>query len=817
MKIKQFFHLVLACSLLLTAAACTEEVITKDGTDPTVPEGMQALTLKVGGISTGSVSKAGVIAKPEEVAVEDMTIYVFKYDPTLGDDDSDDNNYVLFDYWTYMKTPATGYTADSRSLHTFTLGGSGQFRTATVYVPKDAGKVKCVVTTGVGGALSRKNMKIYTLNDMGPGVDVGTLLSGIGVNTNNIYDFNTFSIENYTYIPFVGNKVWERYYAPVTLNDIKQDFWTELPLINASYISNTGTTINPKYWKTPLSMTGETGLLDIDGQSGNSSQLSTTLQRHVARLDIINNNLAITKIELINLPTMTLLMPAVDGMPTLPSNIATLIMGRNSTPAAAPGVTTPDEPANTYSSYEAYTGAAATPFSAITRYVYPNLPYNTTDNTDYMPFIRVTIEGEATPFILPFQTRNPDTKEVTPVNLKSNNRYTLQFNKLGDNMLDYNIVIAPWVAGEDFTANLGQDVTQTQLDYVPAITAGQPWDDTNNSTQMIGDKLYLYYQTSNPYGCSWKFQTANTLGNTPPNILVSSSPASMGTRINPDDISPDNTNPGYTTQTVTLPFVETNACPYGTSWYVLQNPYNANKYSRVKVEYRVPNATAFNDMFLMEETNAAQTSAVTPVAFKSSHYNTEWPDQGALLGPSDANNLLGYPSYTAPDFTKLCPPVDDTELDGVDLSAKINKTLVDADGNSHYMISSASQDAPCLIRLFSTDDINVTPSYLTMWERIKGANGYYIRMVTVLADKEDRWDDVKTKKSFTALRSLVYNVENGNQGGFNCLTRYLPEGDYWINASGKAVSIQYQTLGKTTDSGTARAYLRLQHMDPGNP
>lgn len=817
MKIKQFFHLVLACSLLLAAAACTDEVITKNGTDgndPSVPEGMQALTLKVGGISTGSVSKAGVIAKPEEIVVEDMTIYVFKYDPTLGDDDSDDNNYMLFDYWTYMKTPATGYTADSRSLHTFTLGGSGQFRTATIYVPKDAGKVKCVVTTGLGIVINRQDMKFITL-DIDPSTP--TLVSGLGVNSRNIFDFDAFSIEKYTYIPMVGNEFWKQYNLAPTLNDIKQDFWAELPLINSSSTSNTGTTINPKYWKTPISMTGETGLLNIDGQSGNSSQLSTTLQRHVARLDIMNNNLAITKIELINLPTITPLMPAVDGVETLPSNIATSIMGTNSTPSATVGATIPDEISDTYTCYEAYTGAAATPFSAITKYVYPNLPYNMTDNTEYMPFIRVTIDGEAKPYILPFQTRNPDTKEVTPVNLKSNNRYTLQFNKLGDNMLDYNIVIAPWVAGEDFTANLGQDVTQAQLDYVPAITAAAAWNNTNNSTQMIGDKLYLYYQTSNPYGCSWEFQTANTLGNTPPNILVSSSPASMGTRINPDDISPDNTDPGYTIQTVILPFVETNACPYGTSWYVLQNPYNANKYSRVKVEYRVPNVTTFDDMFLMEETNVAETGRITPVAFKSSHYNTEWPDQGALLGPSDANNLLTNPSNHVSDFTKLCPPVADTETDSVDLSAKINKTLVDADGNSHYMISNASQDAPCLIRLFSTDDINVTPSYLTMWERIKGANGYYIRMVMVLADKEDRWDDVKTKKSFAALRSLVYNVENGNQGGFNCLTRYLPEGDYWINASGKTISIQYQTLGKITDSGTTSGYLRLQHTDPGNP
>lgn len=305
MKIKQLSRFVLACSLLLTAVSCTDEVVTNNGNggnDPTIPEDLQALTLKVGGVSGGSVTKAGTIAKPEEIEVNDMTIYVFKYDPTIGDDDTDDANYTLYDYWTYMKTAITGYTANSRDLHTFTLGGSGQFRTATIYLPKDAGKVKCLVTTGIGVICTPDGKDPYA------NITNQILLSGHKLD---LTDQNNPTISGYEYVPYPNDIL------SLTLDVLKKGTWRELKEVNMPEKADdtNGSTIPTDHWKTPLSMMGESAMLNIGAQSGNSSQIEATLKRHVSRLDIINgNSLYINKLEIINLPFATNFMPAIDGM-----------------------------------------------------------------------------------------------------------------------------------------------------------------------------------------------------------------------------------------------------------------------------------------------------------------------------------------------------------------------------------------------------------------------------------------------------------------------------------------------------------------------
>lgn len=305
MKIKQLSRFVLVCSLLLTAVSCTDEVVTNNGdggNDPTIPEGLQALTLKVGGVSGGSVTKAGAIAKPEEIEVNDMTIYVFKYDPAKGDDDTDDANYTLFDYWTYMKTSIYGYTANSRDLHTFTLGGSGQFRTATIYLPKEAGKVKCLVTTGIGLICNPdgKNFNPWLIQS-------SYQLSGLDLGNTYADDL---AVSGYKYLPYPANIL------ALTLADLKQATWRGLKAANMPKAADDGSasTIPADYQKTPLSMMGESDILDIGAQTGNSSQIEATLKRHVSRLDILNtNNLDIRKIELINLPLASNFVPAVDG------------------------------------------------------------------------------------------------------------------------------------------------------------------------------------------------------------------------------------------------------------------------------------------------------------------------------------------------------------------------------------------------------------------------------------------------------------------------------------------------------------------------
>lgn len=798
MKIKQLFHFVLACGLMLSTASCTDEVVTNngDGTDNAeVPEGMQALTLKVGGISGGNVTKAGGIAKPEEIEVNDMTIYIFKYDPAKGADDTDDANYTLYDYWTYMKTAITGYTANSRDLHTFNLGGSGQFRTATIYVPKDAGKVKCLVTTGIEGII-KPDKKIAIANVSG---NQATFLSG---HIADVSDQNNPVIDSYIYTSYSD------IVKSTTLDELKKMTWRELKSLNLPKTADDGAAseIPTDYWKTPLSMMGETAMMNLSAQSGNSSQIETTLKRHVSRLDIINNNLDIRTIELVNLPFSTNVVPAVDGI-----EAATQI-----TLGASKTVKTGHNPVDMYTFETVYTKNADI-LDAITCYVYPNLPYNTTETAKNTPFIRVSIGDIPDTYILPLRTKNEDGS-YTPVNLKSNHRYTLQLNKLGDNVLDYNIVIEDWQAGADFNVNLGQEVTAAMFNYTPAFSSIMDYNATNN--QVITDagkgKAYYYLTASTTPGenatVKWGFITDNTLYPTSEscntnklNILKSSTPDQLGQQLSPDYATgrmADN-KAGHL---LTLTAATNNTPQYSTCWYTLQNPFNTSKSLRLKAE-QVIHPTSEQDKWAFEETlfAMAETNALTEGAgtytvadFQANSYYTQWPDKGAAMTTSNVYSSI-------PDITPLLPPFDvtGTALDnstGIDLAAGGFKKFTD-NGIDYTIASNGDAETPCLI--LQTD------LGMRMWERIKGDDGaYYIRILSVLPRYE-------TFNSFEAMRSMIRNVENGHDSTYGYIVRYFPEGNYWkYNAGGnKRFSFASGTFGKLITDGTT-GYIRLAHAVP---
>lgn len=831
MKIKQLSRFVLACCLLLTAASCTDEVVTNNGDGgnaPDVPEGMQALTLKVGGISGGSVTKAGVIAKPGEIEVNDMTIYVFKYDPAKGSDDTDDANYTLYDYWTYMKTAITGYTANSRDLHTFTLGGSGQYRTATIYVPKDAGKVKCLVTTGIGLMCTSDGEDSYIITSNN---SESRLLSGHTLNTTNT---NSPTISAYGYIPYSAE------ISSFTLEELKKATWRELKSLDlpASSGSEASTILND-YWKTPLSMMGECAMMDIDAQSGNSSQIETTLQRHVSRLDIINgNSLDIRKIELINLPFSTNFVPAVDGM-----EATTRLTLGGSKASKAEG-----EPADHYTHQTVYEKAEAMT-KAMTAYVYPNLPYNTAETEKNTPFILVTIGADAstTVYTLPLRTKNEDGS-YTPVNLKSNHRYTLQLNKLGENFLDYNIVIEEWQAGADFNVNLGDEVTPEKFNYLPALTAVN-FDAKTNPSIMDGEKVYCYTSVASSEksmpkatesatedkSLKWQFTTENTLGDdTKLNILVSKSQDGIGTSA--DEKDPTGTSAdkyeisasgGTVTHTVSFTNPSTNSIDLYTRWYTIQNPFNPQKSVRRKVEYGFDssqtggsikamaigkNQWAFEQtLFSMTETNATgkdqSAGKYTTEEYQADFYYTQWPEKGGVLESNDI-------SYELPNVENLFPSYDATgaPLDtgtGIDLGTGGFKTFKDADGNTYTVASNGNAETPCLIQ-------QTNKAGLKMWERVKGDAGtYYIRILAVPNVSE-------TFNSFEAMRAEIRNVENG-YSNYGYIVRYFPEGNYWQysgvtemlslyaspSANTKLFSFEAATFGKLITDAT-QGYARPQ-------
>lgn len=816
MKIKQFIHSVLACSLMLAAAACTDEVVTREGNgtnDPDVPEGMQALTLKVGGISGGSVTKASVIAKPEEIAVNDMTIYVFKYDPALGDDDTDDNNYTYLDYWTYSNAaPAlTGYTANSRQAHTFTLGGSGQYRTATIYIPKDAGKVKCYVVTGnpiffyFETGNDRPQLYYYQ-----PKRDEDAwLTSGVGISTTSLSETsgpsgsNIFKWDIYTYLslpthPFTGE----------TLAKVKKAIAQP-----NKYLNGVNGEIPADYWDTPLSMSGESNILDINKQSGNSSAIDATLRRHVARLDIINNSLAIDKVGIINLSPLSL---GLDGneLPGFTSEQLANIMG--TADVAGDYTVFPLYDHTTMASGEAY-------FKAITRYVYPNIPKELDTDGTYTPSIKVMLKDNSTPYILPLQTKNEDGT-YTRIDLQANHRYSLVINKLGDNFVDYNIIVEDWQAGADFSVNLGENITTEQINYMPAITE-KVAQGTDNATYINEELNSLLIANENADGQGtdpkWQFYTSATLDKI--NIIECTTPGGIasGTLIS-------TTEKGYTSESITddpgNPKRKhtqslSSRLTYSTRWLALQNPFNITNYSMVKAEYVCNNATSSLGIYLaaLNETNEyeniTRSDMTQTVPFTPASYYTEWPATGREgYGSSDIKeNYLPNKKSSTPLLYII--PLANSNLDeGLDMSRlEYGCKKLTIENFSYYLATNGNPEMPCTIVLMTPPPIKGNIPELLMWERVLGDDGiYYIKITSCCGPRLASL----TPTSFEGLRSLIRNIENGKNTDYGLLTRYFPEGNYWLydviakDSSYALFSFNYRTFGKKITDADATGYMR---------
>lgn len=457
----------------------------------------------------------------------------------------------------------------------------------------------------------------------------------------------------------------------------------------------------------------------------------------------------------------------------------------------------------------------------MTAYVYPNLPYNTTETAKNTPFIRVSLGDTPDVYILPLRIKNEDGT-YTPVNLKSNHRYTLQLNKLGDNILDYNIVIEEWQAGADFNVNLGQEVTTEMFNYLPAFL---PYTDGDKKTIMEGEKAYCYLayngSTSDTRG-TWTFKTASTIApdgtvdadhsNVKFNILKSLSQGGIGTPVETEDYSVSDIGLGSAPQGYihTVSISSNYQQPhYSTFWYTVRNPYNSRKSIRVKVEGLIHPSSDPQNLYAFQETlcKMAETNVLTEGAgtytvadFRGDSYYTQWPERGGAMTSDNVYSSI-------PDITPLLPPYDVTgaPLDnstGIDLAAGgFKKFTVDHD--NYTIASNGDAEMPCLILQASLKTI--------MWERKKGDDGtYYIRIVCVNIPSSTVFN------SFEAMRSAIRNIENGYDTTYSTyLERHFPEGNYWKYDAGgnKRFSFASGTFGKEITEGTT-GYIRTAHAVP---
>ena len=256
----------------------------------------------------------------------------------------------------------------------------------------------------------------------------------------------------------------------------------------------------------------------------------------------------------------------------------------------------------------------------------------------------------------------------------------------------------------------------------------------------------------------------------------------------------------------------------------------------VKAEYAVNDGVPGMCLAMLNETNEYETTdaGTLTVPFTPGSYYTEWPATGRNGYDSDeattnANRLPAKQITTTLLFlAQLTESTPDQGLDMTSLEHGIKKhTLTDTKGTyTYYLASNGNSDLPCTIASITydfsnkqqaegraVDDSNPDQLFyeLMMWERVLGNDGQYYIKITACCGPDLAGF---TPTSYEGLRTLIRNIENGKNTAYGSLTRYFPEGNYWLKDPAMSddsqclFSFDYRTFGKKVTEAGATGYIR---------
>lgn len=750
MRFKQYINTLFACGLLaMTAVSCTSDDVTDTGGSGQgeLPEG--AVTFKIAGINTGAVETRAVgdpvIATEAENRVNDLAIFVF----TSATNSANDADYVYHSYWTngYIMN---GVVDADRNI--FELGGSGQFRTATIVLPKTIKYAKFLFLTA--------NPRLFRMDATGENTvelprvyNIDDPLSG----DTHVYDNHSFD--------------------GMTLAEVKALQMVRAEATANVPVSKLGYTLNLASSYFDLDAADATDALDMTGISTNAVEVSSTsaqgmdvtLYRNVVRLDVNNaDQLDITDLKIVNVPATT-------GVETGVPNMA--ILGGT--------------PASTYSLMKEVGGVLTCQGS---RYCYPA----NNDATNELK-LQVTIGTSVTPIELPLETVDGDK-----VSLLRNHRYIVNLRKSADNYVDANIVVVDWNVGDNVSVDMeaGQNTAEPTISLITG-TADMNSDNalafwqgiTKVTTRMHDSYVHEGDDVANPAYYPWlrfDMPRVGSLGikayafGEELDYLNHGQVVALG---NPYNAIESENGEIVRNELAAVPLEM--ACSY---WLVLQNNYAPEKRRMVKVEIGNTLYSSYGiytpSLMRFAETNVMADG--TLVAFPEGGYDNPYglvniPAGDASRGQSATTHTLpaGY-VLPAKDYMRNITP----DYAAVGTFAQYNGvnvySVAQPDGTVvYYSGSKADKTVIKLVVQKTTGATMAGQKYVrgTMWKYVSTVQGDYLKVMQVCTA-----DESATYKNYTSMQDFFSEQNKVTTG---VVSRYFPAaatGDtYYLGDGGCAM------------------------------
>ena len=733
MRLKQYINVLFACGwLAMAVASCTHDKMEDTGGkgQEALPEG--AITFKIGGINTGAVQSRAtgdpVIATEAENRVNDLTIFVF----TAATHSADDADYVYHSYWTSGSVD-TGVVDESRNV--FQLGGTGQFRTATIVLPKAAGYAKFLFLTA--------KPRLFRMDATGENAtELMRVHNSDNPLTGDAHAYDNHSFEGMT---LEGVKA---------LQMVCADEAASVPVSKLGYTLNLASSyfdLNADDATDAIDMTGiSTQAVEVN--AANAQGMDMTLYRNVVRLDVNNaDQLDITDLRIVNVPVTT-------GVATGVPNMA--ILGGT--------------PASTYSLMKQVDGTLTCQGS---RYCYP-----ANNDAGNELKLQVRIGTEDTPIELPFETVDGER-----VSLLRNHRYIVNLRKSGDSYVDANIVVVGWNVGENVSVDMedGQNLTEPTISLISG-TAGMNSDNalalwqgtTKVTTCMHNSYVYGGGGATNPAYYPWLRFDMPRVGSLGMKAHVNGSEldylnrgevAALGNPHNALE-SADGTIVRHELAAVPLKM----ACSY---WLVLQNNYAPEKRRMVKVELAnvLHSSYGIYTLSLMRFAETNVTAGGALVAFPEGGFDNPYglvnvPGGDVYRGHGATTHTLpaGYALPTKEYMRNIAPDYAEVgafaKYDGVNVYS-----AAQPDGTVVYY--SGSKADKTVIRFVVRKTANVMMAgqrYVsgTMWKYVSTPQGNYLKVTQVcVADKGGVY------KNYTAMYHLF---SGGNHAIAGTVSRYFP-------------------------------------------
>lgn len=738
MKIKQYLAGSLLALMALTTACTNEEIVGNGGTGSNgeLPEG--AVQFKIDGINTGAVQTRAiggtVVASAQENRVDNLTILVFGSEK----EGAKPEELIFQDYWTSNKR--ADYICDTDN-KTFALKGMGRYYTATIVVPVelktvqycfltneprlfDAAPLVEAVTAGGNSFTLTEFKKMYAKE--GDHLHVGYPLTGRDFVEACATLAMTEAVEG------VGVPAGSAYTVPVKFPCDKVPFEMENDYFG--FVDGQRET---------LAMFGvsEEHVAPSDGR-----EMSVTLYRNVARLDVSSDNISVKELKLTNIGAMG---TYGDGgaIESIPFDFAK--------------VADDDFVQSTFSLVK--TDADGNVVIPARSYCYPSV--------GKVKLVGTLADGTA--FEIPFVDK--DTQEQLEV--KNNHRYVIRLRQTTDHHIDANIIVEDWNVGDEIDVDLngGDAVTPAPALYAESNYDRVTWEGTGKVIAMVSDNYSL--NSTNPGTYPWLRFDLGQMSSLGLKMYYKDEEAAYPGAFFDPTMKVYNTTESADGTKVRHELMITRPT-LSTQWLKLQNNFDPALNYIVKIETGNMEATGTNTktpaLIAFAETNV--TGGADLVAFPAGGFDGPYAqpvaDWSAFRGTEETTTTVaGYSMPTAEQLQCITPDAGYGYFENYNGSDVIKK-FISNNVTVYYSGSPLDRNVVKVVvdRTQTGDELGTAAAYVnveaTLWHYEAGK---YLRINTV--NMAIPGSNVERLTSYTALTDLFNNGRDISDG----ITRFFPE------------------------------------------